>query len=114
MSNSRPRLGRVALIFGVVILIGYGLFEARRYLTGPVIVIESPAPYEEVAGPSVTIRGHGENLSFLYINGEQAYLDEEGRLAWVYAPPLGYTVLIARAEDRFGRAREVRVPFVIK
>lgn len=113
MSDSRPKLKRLILLIALVAIASYGLFESRRYLEGPVIRIDRPAPGETVAGPAVRVSGHARNLSYLYINGAQAYVDENGTIAWAYTPPKGYTVLTARAVDRFGRSREVTVPFIV-
>lgn len=114
MNDSRPRLKRLLSIAGILLLLGYGLFEARRYLTGPILAIDRPTPGEVIDGPTVRVSGHAENLSYLYINGTQAFVDEHGTISWVYTPPRGYTVLTARASDRFGRERTVSIPFIVK
>ena len=114
MSDSRPSLKRLVILSALVLLLAYGIFEARRYLEGPVVRIDRPAEGETVEGPSVRVSGHAENLSYLYINGAQAYVDENGSISWVYTPPKGYTVLEVRASDRFGRERTVSVPFIVK
>ncbi len=114
MSDSHRRFNWVLVALLLILPFGYALFEARRYLEGPTIEISSPSPYESVEGPEVTVRGFGKNLSYLYINGAQAYLNEKGELIWVYTPPRGYTTLQARATDRFGREVSVSIPFIVK
>lgn len=114
MSESRPRFKRLFLAVCILLLVGFALFEARRYLAGPVLVIHSPLPGQSLDGPSIRVSGHAENLSYLHINGAQAYVDENGTISWVYAPPKGYTVLTATASDRFGRERVVSIPFIVK
>lgn len=114
MSDSRPRLKRLAFAALILLLLGFGLFEARRYLTGPVLVIDRPLPGSVIEGPAVRVSGHAANLSYLHINGAQAFVDENGTLSWVYTPPKGYTVLTAKASDRFGRERVVSIPFIVK
>lgn len=114
MSDSRPRFKRLGILAIVVLIASYGLFESRRYLEGPVVHIESPAPGSAIEGPIVRVVGFARNLSYLYINGARGFVDENGTITWAYVPPKGYTVLTVRAEDRFGRSREVSVPFIVK
>lgn len=114
MSQSRTHFGRLALLVLIVLVAAYGLFEARRYLAGPSVTIDTPKSYQTLGGPAVHVSGHGENLSYLYINGTQAFLDEHGTISFVYTPPSGYTVLTAEARDRFGRSVRITIPFIVK
>lgn len=111
---SRPKLKRLIFLIALIAIASYGLFESRRYLEGPIIRIDRPAPGETLEGPAIRVSGYARNVSYLYINGTQAFVDENGILLWSYVPPKGYTVLTARAVDRFGRSREVTVPFIVK
>jgi hypothetical protein len=114
MTDSRKAVRQFGLLIILLLGIGYALFEARRYTEGPIIHIQSPTEGEVVEGPAVHVTGYGKNLSYLYINGSQAYLNENGELMYTYTPPLGYTVLTAEARDRFGRSRTIYIPFKVK
>lgn len=114
MTDSRKEIRRWALIIIVLALASYGLFEARRYLQGPVIRVDEPQPNASIEGPSVQIKGYGRNLSYLYINGTQAYLDEEGKLDFTYTPPTGFSIATLEGKDRFGRMTTTHIPFVVK
>ena len=114
MTDPRRNLRRLGIIIFLCLLVAYGLFEARRYIAGPGLRIDEPRPQESVQGPAVHIAGHGSNLSYLYINGAQAYLNEKGDISYTYTPPPGYTVLTVMGKDRFGRTRTVYIPFVVK
>ena len=84
-------------------LVGYGLFEARRLLQGPQIVIEYPTDGSATSSAAVVIAGTAQNISFLTINDAPAYADESGHFEEIVAPPAGYTVFTVAATDRFGR-----------
>ena len=114
MTDPRKQMRRWALIIAVLLLASYALFEARRYIQGPVIHVDEPFAGGSVEGPDVHIRGYGRNLSYLYINGTQAYLNEEGKLDFTYTPPKGFSILTAEGKDRFGRATTIHIPFVVK
>lgn len=102
---------RLAIALVVLLVMGYGLFEARRLLAGPVLVIDAPVNGSATTSPVVTVTGRVENISFLTINDKPAFADEQGRFVYRYSPPMGYTALTARAVDRFGRRVEQRVAF---
>lgn len=114
MTDPRKEIRRWALIAVVLLLASYALFEARRYIQGPVIHIDEPLSGGSVEGPAVHVKGYGQNLSYLYINGTQAYLNEEGKLDFTYTPPKGFSILTAEGKDRFGRATTIHIPFVVK
>lgn len=105
------RKGLIAL--ALLLVFGYGLFEARRLLQGPDIQVLSPRPGSATSSVVVTIEGTAENISFLTINDAVAYTDESGKFVYRYAPPAGYTEILVAATDRFGRSARVRVPFTV-
>ena len=92
-------------LIGVVlaVLLGYGVFEARRIIEGPTIIITSPVSGSATSTTALLISGTAENISFLTINDKPAYTDEAGNFALTISPPPGYTVVTVAAKDRFGR-----------
>ena len=91
----------------------YGLFEARRFLTGPVLTIDTPLPGSRVASV-VTVRGVAQNISFITLNGRQIYVDDAGVFKETLTPAKGYTVLTVEVRDRFGRTDRKELPVVIE
>ena len=104
---------RTASAAAVIILIGYGLFEARRLIEGPLVSIESPRDGSAIAGPIIHITGTASNAAFLTINSAQAFVDENNRFDEALSPPPGYTVFTAQAKDRFGKITTKSVHFTI-
>lgn len=102
---------RIILITLAVAIVGYGLFEARRLIAGPDIVIDSPADGSATSSPLVTVVGTAQNISFLTINDAPSYTDEEGRFVYRFSPPAGYTVVTVGAVDRFGRRASKSISF---
>jgi hypothetical protein len=91
----------------------YGLFEARRFLTGPVLTIESPLPGSHISSV-LTVRGTAQNISFITLNGRQIYVDDAGKFEETLTPAKGYTVLTVEVRDRFGRTDQEALPVVIE
>lgn len=107
MSNGTPAFRRTLTfsvsIAVVLILLGYGLFEARKLLMGPQITIESPQNGSSTSTAGVVISGTAENISFLTINDKPSFTDKTGHFAVTISPPAGYTIFTVKAVDRFGR-----------
>ena len=104
---------RALIVVGLLALVGYGLFEARRIIAGPEITVLSPIDGSATSSNLVTIVGHVQNISFLTINDKQATALEDGTFVYRYSPPAGYTALTVAATDRFGRRTEKRITFTL-
>ncbi|MDB5225576.1 MAG: hypothetical protein JWL87_528 [Candidatus Adlerbacteria bacterium] len=94
---------RLLVGLAIALIAAYGLFEARRLITGPEVFIDSPASGSATSTSLITVTGRTRNISFLTINDKPYYTDEEGRFVYRYSPPVGYTVITVAATDRFGR-----------
>ena len=104
---------RILVITALLLIVGYGLFEARRLIEGPRLAIDSPIDGSATSTTLVTVTGWVENISFLTINDQAASANEQGRFVYRYSPPVGYTALTVAATDRFGRRVEKRVTFTL-
>ncbi len=93
----------------VLLILGYGAFEARRLIVGPQIIILSPQDGTATSSNLVTISGIAENISFLTINDNPAFTDESGRFSKTVSPPPGYAIFTVAATDRFGRRAKAQV-----
>lgn len=102
---------RALIVFIVLVVLSYGLFEARKLIEGPDITIVSPANGSATSTALVTIVGSAQNISFLTINDGPSYTDEKGQFVYRYSPPAGYTVVTVAAVDRFGRRASKTVSF---
>ena len=94
---------KAIILIMVLLVAGYGLFEARRIIEGPEVVIESPVSGSATSTSILTITGTAKNVSFLTINDKPAFTDEQGRFSLTLSPPTGYTVVTVASIDRFGR-----------
>lgn len=96
-------MNRVIILVLCAVLLGYGLFEARRLIVGPVITITSPVNGSATSTTALTIEGVASNIAFLTIDDLPAYTDESGHFSLTLSPPPGYTSVTVAARDRFGR-----------
>lgn len=105
----RPLIG-----IALALLAAYGLFRAYPLLSGPALIIDSPAPYATIEGGAVTISGTARRTETLMLNSAILLIDETGRFSTVLTLPPGSAILSLTAQDRFGRSvhevRTVHVP----
>ena len=94
-------------------LFGYGFFEARRLIAGPLIVIEVPEGGSATSSSAVVISGVARNIAFLTINDRPAFTNEEGKFFERVSAPPGYTVFTVAGKDRFGRESKTHVHITI-
>ena len=102
---------RAIIVLVVLVVISYGLFEARKLIEGPEITILSPADGSATSSVAVVVSGTAHNIAFLTINDAPAYTDEAGEFVYRYSPPAGYTVVTVAAVDRFGRKASKSITF---
>ena len=97
-------MNRFAFGLLIAVVVGYGLFEARRIIQGPVITILTPINGSATSTNALSITGRAENISFLTIEDKPAYTDGAGNFAVTLSPPPGLAVITVAARDRFGRS----------
>lgn len=86
-----------------ICIAGYTLFVASPYLTGPTLTVVTPRDNDTVTSPTVTISGRTERVSYLSVNDLPVPLLEDGAFLVERSFPPGYTVVVLKARDRFGR-----------
>jgi hypothetical protein len=104
---------RIILLVVILLVIGYGLFEARRLIGGPVVTINSPEDGSATSSEIITISGTAHNISFLTINDVPAFTDEQGHFTEELSPPPGYAIFTVAATDRFGRRATAQVHITV-
>lgn len=110
-----PRLSPAAILvlIAVATIGGYGFFEARRIIEGPIITISSPSNGSATSSMGVIIAGMAENISFLTINDKPSYTDKAGNFTATLSLPPGFAVLTVQAVDRFGRRTSKSVSITV-
>ncbi len=96
------------------IILGYGLFQAHKYIEGPVLTIYSPQNGAVFNSPLIQIDGKAENVAYLRLNGRQIYTDTVGRFSEKLLLSPGYTILTLDARDKFGKLVSKQLQLVLK
>lgn len=112
-----PALRTILFLFlglcGTVVVGAYVIFQARYLITGPQIVLTAPPPTVS-AERVVTLSGTAYNIARLWLNDRQIFTDAQGNFAEALVLENGYTVATLKAEDRYGRTREVHRELVYR
>lgn len=96
-------------ILGVIVVTLYSAYVALPFFQGPQIQIDTPG--HTVHG-TIYLSGTTERVSKLSINELEVPITDTGAFAVERAFPAGYTVVVIKASDRFGRSREEILTFV--
>lgn len=105
--DGRKTLALVGGIFITLFIVGYTLFVAYPYLSGPSVTLSA-----KQNGALTEIYGTTARVAYLTLNGIQIPTAEDGTFSAIRAYPAGYTAVTAVAEDRFGRSITKTLTFV--
>lgn len=106
MTPTKPKLFFLSLpaIAGALLVaafLGYAAFVSFPLIAGPTLSVNAvkKSGFYEISGTA-------KRVSTLSIAGMETPLAPSGAFLVERAYPPGYTVVVVRAEDRFGRVRE--------
>jgi hypothetical protein len=92
---------RFVIILSVVLLVSYGIFNARNLIIGPTIEIFSPAKDIETGDNVITVNGKAENITFISLNEKPISVDTEGLFDETLLLSPGSNTIQIKARDRF-------------
>lgn len=92
---------RFLIASSVVLLVCYGIFNARNLITGPTIEIFSPTSNVETAKNVITVKGRADNVSFISLGGKPIFVNKEGLFEEKMLLSPGINFIEIKARDRF-------------
>jgi hypothetical protein len=96
----------------VLIILGYGVFQAQKIIKGPQITVTSPTTGSTVSDDRVTISGIAKNIAAIWLNDRPIVVDESGAFAEKLMLYPGYNIIMLRAQDKFGAKVEKKIEVV--
>ncbi len=106
------RFLRITLVVLLIFAAGYSAFEARLFLSGPTLVINSPKNGATFQNGFVTVSGQVARVVALSLDGMPVLPDKNGSFSKTLVLPRGGSILTMRAADRFGHTlTDTRVLF---
>ncbi len=110
--NSQKLAKIIGALCVLTLFIGYGVFEARKIIQGPQIILDSPLNGSTITEPLVTLSGNTKNVKTLSINGRILYIDEKGAWQEQLMLPPGYNIIRLEGVDRFGNKTTEKIELV--
>lgn len=106
MKRSYILIIRIALIAIVtLIILGYGLFQARDFIKGPDIFISTPQNGDEISKPVILVAGGTININNISLNDRPIFIDKLGNFSEKLQLSVGYNIIKLVAQDKFGRTK---------
>ncbi len=101
------------IVLGILVFVGYLIFQFRTILTTPKLIISSPSSGAVLVSP-IEIEGDTAVDAFIVI-GEDLTIrpDENGHFKTKIGLPLGETNLEIKATNRFSRSTTKKLPLTI-
>ena len=107
MRSRRTLTYKILLVVGIFLLIlGYGLFQARNLINGPEISVSTPKNGDNLANPLVAVTGIATNITHISLDDRQIFVDKKGNFSEKLLVPSGYTIIKLAAQDKFGRTTQ--------
>ncbi len=95
-------------------LLGYGYYQSRDFLTGPLLSLVSPDDGATFSSPLITVKGSARNIAFLSLNGRRIFTDQAGNFSERLLLPSGYSIMTLVGTDRFGHRAQKQLELVYK
>ncbi len=112
--TSRRRI-QIGLTVGlIVIVIGFAASRFTTVIAGPSITITSPTDGAVLTDPTVTISGQAKRINKISLNDRAIFTDDMGNFNETLLLGEGYTILVVKAEDQFGRTVEKQLRLFYK
>lgn len=92
----------------------YSYLKVKTYIVGPVISVEYPHNGQTLRKSFLQIEGRAQNVSFIYLNGRQIFVDSSGFFSERLLLYEGYNIITVEAKDRFGRVKTEKLELVYK
>lgn len=111
---SRFNIKLFLVIFILVGLTGYFIYQFRGYLLGPQIFIEFPKIGEVVSNSYLEVKGRVINFSSLSLNGRPIITDGNGNFSEELLLARGYNIIELTATDKFGRVKKEKREVILQ
>jgi len=89
------------ITISVLLLISYGIFNARNLIMGPTIEIFNPTEISETSENLFIVKGIAKNIAFLSLNEKPIFTNTEGMFQEKLLLSPGFNIIEIRAKDRF-------------
>jgi len=105
MLDSTKVIKKIGIILVMVIIVGYTFYQTKNMIYGPVLVISYPSSGMTMKNSLIEVRGFVKNASYITMNDNQIFVDEEGNFRENILLSEGYNVIEVNIKDKFEREK---------
>lgn len=99
---------KLLLAISGILLLSYGIWQARDFLAGPRVHLESPEEGVTLETGLLAIRGEAFDIVKLSLNGRTIFTDENGNFEEELLLAPGVNLIEIHAQDKFGHEFTIR------
>jgi len=110
--NAKTWLKIGTIIFFVVLIVGYSIFQTRKIIEGPELKLTSPKQGTIYTEPLVEITGKASNIKEIRLDDRPISITEDGSFREKLLLFPGYNIIKLSAEDKFGKKTEKKIELV--
>ena len=103
-----------AVIILVILAAGYLFYQLNFLVAPPYLALINPAQDSTISSSSIEIIGSADTAARLTINGEQVYIDKDGKFSQAINLSPGLNTLKIQAVNRFGKKSEITRQIIVK
>lgn len=107
------RLKWLAILIVALAVIGYLIYQLDFLIAPPKLIVEYPDQDLMIERSSIEILGQSDISAKLTINGQQVYIDKDGKFRQEINLSPGVNTLKIEAENRFGKKSEITRQIVV-
>lgn len=94
---------KIFFIIVIISIIGYGLWEARTFVEGPLLSITTPIQGAVTTNGFIVVSGDVARVAALSIDNLPVLPNKNGSFSKTFVFPRGNAILNVTVTDRFGR-----------
>jgi len=92
----------LGLLFALIVIF-YGLYEVRNYLSGPELSVLTPANGAIVKDSLIEVSGETKRIAKIEVDGRRVFANTAGQFATPLLLGYGYNIIKVEVSDQFGR-----------
>ena len=112
MYDGRKILKITGVVLGIIIIIGYTIYQTYNFAEGPILSISYPTSGMTFEKSLVEIKGIVKNASYITLNDNQIFVDEKGNFKEKLLLSQGYNIFEIEVKDKFDRVKREKLELV--
>ncbi len=97
-----------------IIIVGYSIYQTYNLVKGPVLSVSYPTSGMTFDKPLVEIKGFVKNASYITLNDNPIFVNEEGDFSEKLLLSYGHNIFEVEIKDKFERVKQEKLELIYK